>query len=74
MEPMPRRGVRFNMDQFALVLTAMVLCLTACAIVAQLLRWRRAHVRERERMGRAVHDDPQWRKWAGGDPERHNGG
>ena len=56
------------MDQFALLVTALVLSLTACAVVAQLLRWRTSHRRERERMGRACHDDPEWRKWAAREP------
>lgn len=51
------------MDEFALVVTGLVLCLTAAAIVAQLLRWRRAHRADRERAGREIHD-PKWRKWA----------
>jgi hypothetical protein len=52
------------MDQFALLVTGLVLTLTACAIVAQLLRWRAAHRADRDEMGRAVHNDPVWRKWA----------
>jgi hypothetical protein len=57
------------MDQFALLLTALVVCLTAGAIVAQLLRWRQANREDRERMGKAVHDDPRWREWS-----RHHSG
>jgi hypothetical protein len=57
------------MEQFALLVTALVLCLTAAAIVLQLLRWRNADRADRERMGRSVHDDPKWREWT----SRHSG-
>jgi hypothetical protein len=52
------------MEEFALLVTGLVLCLTIAAIVAQLLRWRKMHRDDRERAGREVHDDPRWRKWA----------
>jgi hypothetical protein len=61
------------MDQFALLMTGLVLTLTACAIVAQLLRWRSVHRADRDAIGRAVHADPVWRKWLahqGDDEER----
>ena len=69
-ERKPGRRVRNNMDQFALLVTGLVLSLTACAVVAQLLRWRAAHRADRDNIARAVHDDPKWRKWASG---QHHG-
>lgn len=53
------------MEQFALLVTALVLCLTAFAVVAQLLRWRETHRGDRRRWGRAVHEDPKWKAWVG---------
>jgi hypothetical protein len=60
------------MEQFALVVTSLVLCLTASAIVLQLLRWRSTDRANRERMGRSVHDDPKWRRWASGGPSEQD--
>ncbi|MET0252208.1 MAG: hypothetical protein ABW203_08530 [Novosphingobium sp.] len=46
------------------MLTALVVSLTVCAIVAQLLRWRAENRANRDHWGRRVHDDPNWRAWA----------
>ena len=52
------------MGEFALVLTGLVLCLTAIAVVAQLLRWRAHDRAAKESRAAEVHDDPFWRQWA----------